>query len=323
LAELRDLQRGINDANAALAIWEKLTSDEQIRNALGHMDSRRTMAGFGLYSAVEKSEVSPADARQQAIAKATLVATGPNRKRWIEHVLNRLAFERSMLGDVPRYAGEITPVILQALMREHGAEKPKATEIEPGSFQVESDLPLPAHISGETYLELDSDGWRDLMQDCGYIVPEKKERRASSKPAPLPLINPTPEQAEKLQTLWNLQMVRACQKQRHANAEENQVKALSQARYSANAKGTYSPLSTIDIAADGREVRGGWRGGQWVLSGEAVARVRVFSDGSGFYKPRAVVHIDDKPAKALPFDLDGLIAAVALEIEHAGQDIAA
>lgn len=157
LAELRDLQRGINAAHAALTIWEKCTTDDQIRHVLGHMDSRRTWSSYELYSKVDKGEIAPADARQQCIAGATLAVNGPMRRRWIEHVLNRLAFERSMLGDVPRHAGALTPVILQAFAREHGAENPKCTATDPGFFQLESPVPLPAHIASEPYLELSED----------------------------------------------------------------------------------------------------------------------------------------------------------------------
>ena len=202
LAELRDLQRGINDAQAALAIWEKLTTDEQIRFALGNMDSRRTLSGISTYLAVDKGELTPTEARARCIANAELQINGPTRRRWIDHILNRLAFERSMLGDVPRHGGELTPIIIQAFAREHGAESPKATLTDPGYFQLKSELPLPMHLAGgRSYLELSADDWRDLMQSTGYVVPEKKERRASNKPAPVALVNPTLEQAEQLQRI--------------------------------------------------------------------------------------------------------------------------
>jgi hypothetical protein len=175
LAELRDLQRGINNAHHALKIWEKLTTDEQIRWALGHMNSDLTLAGWQTYSAVDKGEMTPAAARDGAIERANLTINGPKRARWIEHLLSRLAFERSMLGDVPRFEGELTPVMIQIFAREHGAEKPKCTIAEPGFLLLESPVPLPAHIAGESYLELSEDEWRDVMQACGYIVPAKKD----------------------------------------------------------------------------------------------------------------------------------------------------
>jgi hypothetical protein len=321
LAELRDLQRGINNAHAALAIWAKLTTDEQIRHAIGNMDSRRTFSTTDLYWAIDKGETTPAEAREKCIAWARRAATGPNRKRWIEHILQRLAFERSMLGDVPRYEGELTPVILQAFAREHGAEKPVATMTDPGAFELSSPYPLPAHIGDTSTLDLTEDDWRDLMQEVGYIVPDAKPRRVSSRPAPAPLINPTLAEAERLQAVWNMQE-RAAGKAagNEGRAEANTVKAISQALYSNNSGGSYSPFETVEIAADGRRVISGR---SYVKVDPAplpaVARIRIYAGGSAFYKPRAIVHISDKPAKALPINLDAIEAAAARELANAGE----
>jgi hypothetical protein len=182
LAELRDLQRGINAAHKALEIWGKMTTDEQIRYALGNVPSDVTLAPYDTYSAVHRGDMTPTDARARCIAAAEARINGPTRRRWIEHVLNRLAFERSMLGAVARFDGELTPVIIQAFAREHGAEKPKCTATDPGFFQLESPVPLPLHLSDKAYLELSGDDWRDLMQSAGYEVPAKKD-------APPPILN--------------------------------------------------------------------------------------------------------------------------------------
>ena len=323
LAELRDLQRGINTAFGALEIWAKMTTDEQIRHALGWMDSRSIMSGYDTYSAVDKGEMTPADARLKCIANAEAVINGPKRKRWIEHILNRLAFERSMLGDVPRFNGELTPVIIQAFAREHGAEKPKCTVADEGFFLLESPLQLPAHLSENSWLELSDDEWRDVMQACGYTVPDAKPRRQSSKPAPATLINPTAEQAEQLQRIWNLHMVAACQKQAYATPKENAVKAMPQDVYSRNSKGTYSHFETREIGADGRLIEWKWERMERVLSGTPVARIRVYSGGYESHKPRAVVHITDKPAKALPIDLDAIERAALAAIDSGKEETAA
>lgn len=175
LAELRDLQRGVNAAHAALKLWDKATSDDQIRQVLGRVSSEVSLAGWHTYSAVDKGEMTPAAARQGAIDRANLTIEDSKRRRWIDHILSRLAFERSMLGDVPRFEGELSPVIIQAFAREHGAEKPKCTVPEEGYFLLESPVPLPAHLASEAYLELSDSEWRDVMRACGYIVPAKKD----------------------------------------------------------------------------------------------------------------------------------------------------
>ena len=307
LAELRDFQRGINRAHAALAIWEEITTDEQIRHALGNMDSQELWSGYDVYYKVDKGEITPAAARQQCIDGATVAINGPNRRRWIEHILQRLSFERSMLGDVPRYDGELTPVIIQAFAREHGAESPKCSVLAAGRFRLESPVPLPAHIASASSLELNEGDWRDLMQACGYAVPEKKARRAG-KPGTVPLINPSREQAEQLQRIWNLRMA-AARKGKQGAAKPNEVRATEQAFYSANSKGDYDVFKTVEIAADGRPVRMGWQGHERVRSGEPVARIRISSLGNQMYQPDAVVVITDKPGKPLPIDLESLEAA--------------
>jgi hypothetical protein len=172
LAELRDLQRTINEAHKGLELWERFDTPEKIMWAICNLNGDALAIPWGTYS--KREEVNTAELKAECIARLRARIDSPKRRRWIEHILNRLAFERSLLGPVERYEGELTPVILQAFAREHGADKPKATEIEPGSFELESAVPLPLHLASGRWLELDAEGWRDLMQGVGYEVPEKK-----------------------------------------------------------------------------------------------------------------------------------------------------
>ena len=179
LAELRDLQRGINDAHKALALWEKMETAKQITAFLGHGAS---LARFGLWGDVESGKVDPFEAKAAVMDGCRRIIEGPNRARWINHTLNRLAYERDMLGEVPRYTGDITPTVLQMFVREHGADKPKGAKVDDDLFTVECDAPLPAHIAQGCSVELSGDEWRDLMQSCGYVPPAKK-------PAKPPILN--------------------------------------------------------------------------------------------------------------------------------------
>lgn len=173
LAELRDLQRAINMAHKGLDLWEKFNTPEQIKWAISNLSGDTMGIPWGTYG--HRDEIDLSQLKVDCVARLRRTIEGPTRRRWIEHVLNRLAFERSLLGPVARYEGEITPVILQAFAREHGAEKPKATEIEPGNFEIESPVPLPLHLASGKWLEMESDGWRDLMQSVGYEVPAKRD----------------------------------------------------------------------------------------------------------------------------------------------------
>lgn len=178
LAELRDLQRKLNTAHKALEVWGKLTTDNLIRLGLGRGD----LHSYNLYSAVESGEITPQEAREKAMAGARATIESDNLGRWISHTLNRLAYERDMLGDVPRYQGEISPTLLQMFVREHGADKPKGAKVDADLFTVECAAPLPAHIAQGCSVELSADEWRDLMQSCGYLPP-------ASKPAKPPILN--------------------------------------------------------------------------------------------------------------------------------------
>lgn len=178
LAELRDLQRNLNEAHRALAIWEAATTEKQIRFIVGN----RGIAPYGLYSKLEADEITPEDARALCIKSAQRTIASNVLARWISHTLNRLSYEREMLGEVSRFPGEITPTMLQIFLREHGADKPKAAKIDEDLFSVECDSPLPAHIALGSSVEMSGDEWRDLMQACGYEVPDKK-------PAKPPILN--------------------------------------------------------------------------------------------------------------------------------------
>lgn len=121
--------------------------------------------------------MTPQEAREKAMAGARSIIESDNLARWISHTLNRLSYEREMLGEVPRFEGEITPTLLQMFVREHGADKPKGAKVDNDLFTVECKAPLPAHIAQGTSVELSGDEWRDLMQSCGYVPPAKKPEK--------------------------------------------------------------------------------------------------------------------------------------------------
>lgn len=182
LADLRDLQRRLNTAHKMREAWTDATEEAQILALVGGGN-----VSYDLYSQVDKGEVTPQEARERLIAAHTRTIESPILSRWINHTLNRLSFEREMLGEVPRFAGEITPTMLQMFVREHGADKPKGAKVDDDLFTIECDAPLPAHIADGATVELSGDEWRDLMRECGYVPPAKKP----SKPPILNFASPT------------------------------------------------------------------------------------------------------------------------------------
>lgn len=182
LAELRDIQRDVNHAFLCLRLWERVTDPEMIRKAVGSALATGSLAPMGVYSDLHAEKITPEEARARCIASAEAVAGSSKRRRYIEHTLNRLSYERELLGPVRRYQGEITPVLLQIFAREHGAHKPAGKNVDGETFTLESAVPFPLHLGSGTLLEMTADEWRDLMQSVGYEVPAKTE-------GPPPILN--------------------------------------------------------------------------------------------------------------------------------------
>lgn len=300
LAELRDRQRDINNAYNNLKQWETVDAmpegEEKERAVLilsGYMglapyysDKKR------LYRQLEDGEITSGEVINICIDFNEKQAHSAYTVRWISHLLNRLDYERSELGDVARFEGELTPVILQAFAREHGAQKPKAQASETG-FNLSSSVPLPFHIAESKEIDLSIEDWRELMQSVGYAV-IIKERRASTKQA-CPLINPTPEQAQKLQAIWN----RFASSTQYGKPSE--TLEVSQKNYSVNSQGYYGLFRTISIDKAGDKIRPS----RHKDAATPVCRIRVGS-GKGFYGADRVITLSDKPQKELPLDLDSL-----------------
>ncbi|WP_269581933.1 DUF3560 domain-containing protein [Roseibium sp. Sym1] len=183
LSELREVQGNLNHYHAALSLWERFTEPEAIKKLIGiGQIATGPITRFGDYMAVENGEKTPEQVRQESIDRFERALASGRSERWIVHILNRLSFEREMLGTVPRHEGELRETAIQMFAREQGAYKPKATKTETG-YVLESSVPLPAHIANGKALELDADEWRKLMADCGYSVPQK------SRNAKAPILN--------------------------------------------------------------------------------------------------------------------------------------
>lgn len=132
----------------------------------------------------------------------------------------------------------------------------------------------------------------------------KAERKAATPKAP-PLINPTDDDAQRLQDLWNAAAAEE-QKKRNPYGRDFQpvaVLRITQAQYAANSKGHYARFETRTIHADGRPARRSTN--LWSSEGAAydkslpaaVCKVRVAG-----YQPLQVIILTDKPQKPLPID---------------------
>ena len=184
LKDLRDRQRVINHGYILLDLWNKVDQiedqderKEKTRFYSGAHFTTGCAAPYNTWSQLDKGEITTDQVIEKCLTMAESTIGSSYTARWISHLLNRLAFERSELGETARYEGEITPVILQTFARENGAHKPKAKR-EAVGITLASDIPLPVHLGDGKELTLSSAEWRDLMQSCGYEVPAPKAKAA-------------------------------------------------------------------------------------------------------------------------------------------------
>jgi len=136
--------------------------------------------------------------------------------------------------------------------------------------------------------------------------------RKATVPA-CPLVNPTDEDAERLQALWNAQVIAKGNERKAKSAysycpelegEQSKVLRTTQANYSAVSGGTYSHAATTEIE-EGGKARTGYRG---QYKGTLCCKLRTASGDN--YKARRVIVLTDKPQKPFPAALWVTPAAV-------------
>lgn len=132
------------------------------------------------------------------------------------------------------------------------------------------------------------------LEACRSEQKAAKRRRRKCAPKSPPLLNPTDEDAEKLQAAWN--RARGAQ-----GFRPTEVVRLTSARYSALAKGTCTPFGVISVDPKGKKVRRHDRSLQGQLP--PLFRIRKMAGPGRFIgRADAVVVLTDEPRKPLPLD---------------------
>lgn len=246
--------------------------------------------------------------------------------QWREHLTLRLAYENQMLeaqggrlahveilpgGTIggklivkvnkSPVTGRVTSVDLKG-PQVHGwtyrAHNVPGTDYALYSFDTERLAP-DAYIppTDETLAEL-----AGLKDEKKAIAKKAKEGKTSC-----PLVNPTDEDAERLQALWNEHARLYFEKRSKESAgwslndfKPQSIIRTTQANYSAQSKGTYCAAGTRAVFAGGIECANFYRAAEKMRAkhGDPVCKVRRSSGGA--YQASRVIVLTDKPQKRLP-----------------------
>ncbi|WP_269541679.1 DUF3560 domain-containing protein [Cerasicoccus fimbriatus] len=238
--------------------------------------------------------------------------------QWTRHCELRLAYERQMLD---AQGGRLASVEIEPggyiggklVYKVNKSPKTKrVTSVSVLGPKVESWTYRATNIAGTEWAEYSIETER-LSPDA--YTPPTHESRAELKrikaevkqaQAPLkkscPLINPTREDAERLQTLWNEKAL--ADAKRHARVtlpEPSTVTEMTQAEYKRTSAGTYASAKTVHLDPGGLECRSRY---YKVQTGDAVCKVRrMDSAGVSFYRADSVIVLTDKPQKPFPIAL--------------------
>ncbi|ENN6469952.1 DUF3560 domain-containing protein [Vibrio vulnificus] len=188
LKDLRSLQRPINHAYKMIGLWTKIDAiaDEDKRDAytrdyagsyLGSGRSTLPASFNSAWSKLNNGELTTSEVITKTLQHWQAVLSSTSRKRTILHTLNRLAYERSLLGEPLRFSGKLTSTILKTFAIKHGADSPECKQVN-GLFTLTSKVPLPIHLADGLELALEDDAWCDLMVQVGYEVPVAAAKKA-------------------------------------------------------------------------------------------------------------------------------------------------
>ena len=120
-----------------------------------------------------------------------------------------------------------------------------------------------------------------------------KKAKAAATPKTPPLINPTDEDAQRLQDIWNAE---ANRRPSYTTTDKGKpVLRMTQERYKTfSAGGNYAQAETLFVKANGDENHEQYRGN---CQEGAAFKVRIAG-----YSPRQVIILTDKPQKPLPLE---------------------
>lgn len=245
---------------------------------------------------------------------------------WLTHYRLRLAYETQMLEAQGGRAGALEIVAGGFIQyRNFRASRPVWVRIQKVNKSAATGRVTSVMVkaTGDRWGNT-SEGWHMAQMDVERMSPEsyraptaeelaefetatKAEKAAAkaAKPTPPPLVNPTDEDAEKLQAVWNEEARAAfyAHNPHYKNSPDyfkpSTVKRITQATYSANASGTFARAETVNLCGGAKQEPTSYNYSGSL--GPVLAKIRTtYGDGNTTNKAESVIILTDKPQKPLP-----------------------
>lgn len=220
---------------------------------------------------------------------------------WTRHLKHRLAYENQMLEAQGGRAGVVEMVeggrigrhLVVKVCKSNVTGRTtsvwvKGQKIQGWTYQAKDVPGAPYSLHQVETERLPADAYTPPTEkDIEELLQHKAEvAKQKAKVPTVPLINPTEEDAAKLQAIWNSK-----------EKTGSEVLKLTQAQYSALSGGTYSACETVVVCEMGTEHLS--RYGQNITR-HSLFKVRKKRAGDYNSADRVIV-ITDKPQKALPW----------------------
>lgn len=336
-AALRKLESDIESHNNRVKAWRHIASiedpekqDKQARLLVGAVSfhssykSPVTGADTDLYYLLDRKEVTGAEAAALYLSDHSEWTTEDSE--WAKHLNLRLAYENQMLEAQGGRAAfvEMVPGGWIGSRQIHKVNKSPVTgrvvsvEVKgthtvftkESGYKVQETRPCRVILNIE---RLSKEAYRPPTDEELAAFKEAKAaaKAAAPKKPECPLINPTKEEAEKLQALWNERAAEQRKTQKDyaymGDFKPAKVTYITQAVYSANSKGTYARAEARQLHKHG--ILGEAASNLWTrgamerekMRGPALCKIRICSGVTDQWPyVESVIVITDKPQKPLP-----------------------
>jgi hypothetical protein len=333
--EIRELERSIKESAEYLKTWCKIreTKDpkEQTEKAL-FISNYRTYGGWNikhprkdkkgsLYSLLTDKEDPITGAEAAALALNGHTSDDPEDmksvkrcRRWIRQLENRITYEKEMLKAHHGTADEVEMVPGgfikdQQIIRVNKSpvtKKPTSVVILAPQRFYRGDGPAPIVETTVNIQRAGADAYRaptdEELSEFKRSEAHRKAAQKAAKPKQPKLLNLSPEDAQKLQDLWNARAVKKySNKYNNDDDFKSTITEIEQKRFSQYSKGSYSKYETVNIDKNGFEIMPNYR-----YSREDVLKMTHFKirlaprNGESVYSPQSIVSLTDKSFHSLP-----------------------